>query len=74
MSPNWVPVTLFKHVPQLKDETSFPPLIVRPKKRPKNKTALKNNRIVGVMWLGILPDLPKINQAQPAVFKNRFFK
>ena len=32
--------------------------LVRPKKRPKNKTDQKNNRIVGPMWLGILQDLP----------------
>ena len=32
--------------------------LVRPKKRPKNKTDKKNNWIVGPMWLGILPDLP----------------
>ena len=31
---------------------------VRPKKRPINKTDQKNTRIVGPMWLGILPDLP----------------
>ena len=32
--------------------------LVRPKKRPKNKTDQKNNRIVCQMWLGILSDLP----------------
>ena len=31
---------------------------VRPKEQPRNKTDQKNNQIVGLMWLGILPDLP----------------
>ena len=31
---------------------------VRPKEQPRNKTVQKNNRIVGLMWLGILSDLP----------------
>ena len=34
--------------------------LVRPKKQPKNKTEQKNNWILGLMWLGILPDLPLV--------------
>ena len=32
--------------------------LVRLKKRQKKKTDKKNKQIVGLMWLGILPDLP----------------